>query len=312
MKGKTMFRFFWFILLVSIISAFALTSCSEADDEVRKNGDMELETMCPIEGDLGAGNHAITLEYDGMERGYEFYVPESYDSSTPTPLILNIPGFKMLPDVESSFTLLNQTADEKGFIVVYPMSFDGIWNTGIPPAIGEPGDLEDVGFIRAVMEDIPTRICADKSRVYATGMSMGASMAYRLACEATDFLTAIAPIAGALGVSCNPSRPLPVLHIHGIEDTLVPYDDGEASLQKWLELNGCKGTPEVEEFNESYCETYTDCENDTSVVLCSMTPMGHCWPGGSEDMCILFWKPYNNDLNANDYMWDFFTQYQSH
>lgn len=334
-----MFRFFLMLLLLSILSTFALASCSEADDEAPADGDMdndldneaemdgeinneeeiepeaeaepelELGPICPVEGDLGVGNHAISLKFDGMERGYEFYVPESYDPSTPTPLLLNIPGFMMKPELEADFTLLNEAAEEKGFIVVYPMSFDGIWNTGLPPTIGDPGELEDVAFIRAVMQDIPSRICADMKRVYATGMSMGASMAHRLACEATDILTAIAPVSGALGVECNPSRPIPVLYFHGIEDNLVSYELGEASVQTWLEKNGCTGEPEVEYFNESYCETYADCEGDSTVVFCSMTPMGHCWPGGSVVLCTTMWDPYNDDINANDYMWEFFKRY---
>lgn len=334
-----MFRCLSMLLLLSVLSTFSLASCSEADDEVQTDGDMdedviseseldneeiaeeeielesemepelELAPLCPVAGDLGVGNHHIELKHDGMERSYEFYVPETYDPSTPTPLLMNFPGFMMKPELEADFTLLNQSAEEKGFIVVYPMSFDGVWNTGLPPTIGDPGELEDVDFIRDVMQDIPDRICADLSRVYATGMSMGAGMAHRLACEATDILTAIAPIAGALGVDCNPSRPIPVLYFHGIEDNLVLYEKGEASVQTWLEKNGCKGTPEIEYFNESYCETYSDCEGDSSVVFCSMTPMGHCWPGGSEVLCTTLWDPYNNDIIANDYMWDFFSQY---
>lgn len=109
---------------------------------------------------------------------------------------------------------------------------------------------------------------------------------------------------------CNPGKPIPLLTFHGQEDSIVTYATGKTAVEQWIENNGCSGTvSKKEEYNQSYCEWYEDCEDGASVVFCTMTPMGHCWPSGSSSLCLPGVGPFNSDIDANDYMWKFFQQF---
>jgi polyhydroxybutyrate depolymerase len=181
-------------------------------------------------------------------------------------------------------------------------------------------DVDDVGFTRAVIEDIGGQGCIDLARVYATGMSNGGFMSHRLGCEASDVIAAIAPVAGVLGLepsACNPERAVPIIHFHGTEDMLVAYEGGglaesisvEDSIMGWADRNGCTDELEVT-FQQGMvtCETADACEDGSAVTLCTVDGGGHCWPGrpcptilGSVDL-----GETTNDISANDAMWDFF------
>src|SRR5262249_55073576 len=152
---------------------------------------------------------------------------------------------------------LNQKADKAGFIVVYP---DGtgvnktflFWNAGgiTAAAVKLPND---VAFVDKLLDDLSKVVNVDTKRVYATGMSNGAMMAYRLAAELSERIAAVAPVAGTMAVpECKPKRPVPILHFHGTEDTLVPFKginknvaalikfrSVEDSVKSWVKVNGC-------------------------------------------------------------------------
>jgi polyhydroxybutyrate depolymerase len=265
---------------------------------------------CPVPDDLGPGEHTVTLEFDGRERRYIAYVPESYDAAAPTPLVMNIHGYTSADWQQVLFSNMNPTADAHGFIVIYPNGFRNSWNAGSCCGTAADMNLDDVGFLVQVVEDSAGRLCIDRRRVYATGMSNGGYMSHRLACEASDVFAAAAPVAGALGVDdCSPPRPVPVMAFHGTEDPLVSYGDGEAAFLHWVASNGCSGPSERTVFGGSFCDTYSSCEGGAEAALCTLDPMGHCWPGGSESLCLALIGPYNDDINANEHMWEFFRRF---
>lgn len=148
------------------------------------------------DGTLDSNTTHIDLEFGGTTRSYEIHLPPSYDGTRPLPLVLNFHGFTS-------------------------SGLDQSWNAGLCCGRSATLDVDDVGFTRAIIDDISSRACVDPSRVYATGMSNGGFFSHRLACEAADVIAAVAPVAGVLGIdeeACNPARPIPIIHLHGTGD----------------------------------------------------------------------------------------------
>ena len=289
-----------------------LPSCNfvMGSSDVHRDIVVEGTGSCPQAGDLGPGEHFVQLEYDGVARDYIAYVPASYDASRHSAVILNLHGLGSKAQEQMAGSRMNDAADTLGFIAVYPNGTErpsaegNRWNSGCIIC----GEADDVGFLRVVVDDISTKLCIDSGRVYATGMSNGASMAHRLACEASDLIAGIAPVAGhiAIGVdSCTPSTPISVITYHGLEDETLDFDDyAVPTFNAWLDLNDCSGTPTQTRYGaHSTCVTYDQCDGGVRVGLCSMTPMGHCWPGGD---CVPGGEPTNDDIIASEHMWGFF------
>jgi polyhydroxybutyrate depolymerase len=285
----------------------------EADVEEDAAGDPEEEAPpadCPVPGDLGPGRHDVNLSFGGADRHYIAYVTGSYDDTVPTPLIVNMHGYSSNAWQQILFSDMNTQADSIGYIAIYPDGLNSSWNAGSCCGRSAEDDVDDVGFLKHVVEDASTRLCIDRSRVYATGMSNGGYMAHRLGCEASDVFAAVAPVAGAMGIEgCSPPRPVPIIAYHGIGDSLVAYGDGSDAIQEWLTLNGCTLDSTRTTFGDSYCDTYSSCDGGVEVALCTLDPMGHCWPGGSRALCLSFIGPYNDDIEANQHMWDFMSRF---
>lgn len=251
--------------------------------------DTAAEPMCPADG-AGAGHiAAIELEHDGVMRTYDLYIPAGTDSSAPLPLVLNFHGLGSNPGQQRLFSLMDATSDEHGFVVAYPAGVGASWNAGTCCGQASGDMVDDVGFALAVIDDVQSRTCIDPKRVYATGMSNGGFMSHRLACEAADRIAAIAPVAGVIGVpleDCAPSRPVPVLQMHGTLDILVPYAGNNVwpgaveTVEAWSVHNGCAGDP-VETFKQAdvTCTASESCDGGARTELCTIQGGGHCWPG---------------------------------
>lgn len=256
-----------------------------------------------------AGMQTVELNFDGMERSYLLYVPEGLDSAAATPLVFNFHGLTSNAAQQLAFSELNTTADAEGFIVVYPEGLSASFNAGsCCSALASPAHMaDDAGFTRAILEDLGARGCVDLRRVYSTGMSNGGYMTEYNACENADLFAAVAPVSamGLQQTDCNPARAIPMIAFNGTEDGLVPYSGSNTSVEQWLERNGCAGEAEREMHGESYCDTWSDCDDGVEVVHCTLQDMGHCWPGGA--FC-----PYgntNDDVDANTAMWAFLSRF---
>jgi polyhydroxybutyrate depolymerase len=205
---------------------------------------------------------------------------------------------------------MNTASDAHGFIALYPDGYESSWNAGLCCGAAADEGIDDVGFLEAVLDHASARLCVDRARVYATGMSNGGYMSHRLGCEAADVFAAVAPVAGGMGIAtCSPSRPVPVVAYHGTEDPLVSYDMGRSAVLGWVSRNGCSADPVRTDHGDSFCETWGGCDGGVEVVLCTLDPMGHCWPGGSDVLCLPALGAYNDDIDANEHMWTFFEGY---
>jgi polyhydroxybutyrate depolymerase len=280
---------------------------------------------------LGPGDHRRTLQIDTQTRSYLVHVPPNYDSAKPAPVVLIFHGAGMNAVLMQGFSGLNSKADEAGFVAVYPNG------TGAGPFLtfnsgGVEWELvkkqpDDVAFVARLLDDLAAVTSVDPKRVYATGMSNGGMMCYRLAAELSDRIAAVAPVAGTMAATeAKPKRPVPVLHFHGTEDRLVPYSGPdqrvpkfltfksvEDSVATWVKLNGCKEEPVVEELPDAADDgmrvtrkTYRG-ENGAEVVLVIVTGGGHTWPGRQPPFDLI--GRSTRDISATDMIWEFFTRH---
>ncbi|RMH39982.1 MAG: hypothetical protein D6689_15130 [Deltaproteobacteria bacterium] len=255
------------------------------------------------------GDDVWTIDTADGPRTARVHVPPGYDPRARTPVVLNFHGYTSTAQQQEWFSGLPAKADAAGFIAVHPQGVGNSWNGGVG-CCGDAlaMDIDDVGFVRALIDELEARLCVDPHRIYATGMSNGGYLSHRLGCDLSDRIAAIAPVAGLqTSPGCAPSRPVSVIHFHGTADTLVPYDQVAATIAGWVDRNGCAGTSTVTYANgDSTCETWSGCDQGVEVVLCTVDGGGHTWPGGAQVPGL---GKTTTDLNANDAMWALFERH---
>ena len=179
---------------------------------------------------LTPGDHRRTIHVGERERSYLLHVPHSYDGTQRLPLVLAFHGGATDASYMIRFCGLNETADRENFLAVYPNGTGELpklltWNAGNCCGYARRHNADDVGFVRAILDELAGTGMIDRRRVFATGMSNGAMMAYRLAAEMSDRIAAIAPVAGTMELDAlQPSRPVSVIHFHGTANEFVPFD----------------------------------------------------------------------------------------
>jgi len=278
---------------------------------------------------LAPGNHEVSMRHGGIARTYLVYVPPQADRGGPLPVVLNFHGGGGNARVEKSYTRMDETAAREGFIAVYPNGTGGFagrlltWNAGTCCGWAAANHIDDVGFSLALLDDLARRTSVDRSRVYATGLSNGSMMAYRLAVEASGRIAAVAGVAGAMTLpNFAPRRPMPVMHIHSVDDGRALYNGGlgpafpltntrvlhspvDAMIEKWRAFDGCPSTARVDDpirgadgapdaTHTATRYTYAPCRAGTEVVLWRLTGAGHVWPGGKQNYLRLLdccWVP---------------------
>lgn len=279
-----------------------------------------------------ARRNTRSLAVSGLTRSYVVHVPPSLDPQKPAPVVLALHGATMTGPLMAWFSGLNAKADEAGFIVVYPNGTGRrssyFWSAGHCCGEAAQNNVDDVAFVRAVLDDLATVYRIDSRRVFATGISNGAMMAYRLAAEISDRIAAVAPVAGTMACGeCRPTRPVPVLHIHGTEDEYVPFGGGKGpksisavphcsvaeTVAAWVKANGCRTDPAVEELPDLVSDgtkvTRTTCRGDAAgaeVVLITVNGGGHTWPGRPGSAAL---GRSTRNVSANDLIWAFFERH---
>lgn len=189
---------------------------------------------------LRPGNHARALEVDGRRRSYLVHVPPQHDPAMPTPVVLAFHDGGGRADHMPIFSGLNEKADKAGFIVAYPDGSGRLenmrtFNAGNCCGHAAAANIDDVAFIRHVLDDLQGIANVDRRRAFATGMSNGAMMSYRLAAELSDRIAAIAPIGGPMGTKeCRPGRAVSVMHFHGDADALAQFKGGREPRMRAL------------------------------------------------------------------------------
>lgn len=272
-----------------------------------------------------AGDTAGMLVHDGVTRTFTVHVPPGYDGSAPTPVVLMFHGGGGSADqFQSASSEMDPVADREGFVTVYPDGTGVIqtWNAGGCCGGAVRDDVDDVGFVAALLDHLEAELCVDTRRVFASGMSNGGMMSHRLACELADRIAAIAPVASVnVAATCAPSRPVPVFQIHGSSDGHVPWEGGvgcgpagvaypsvPSSIEGWRSRNGCDATT-LPGFamGDGHCDVYDGCDAET--VLCTIDGGGHSWPGGAPNAGVIDCPadgPQSTMFEASEAIWQFF------
>lgn len=276
------------------------------------------------------GDYTISFSYKDHVRWYKIHIPKKYDPTKPTPLLfaLHGGGGDMNTQAQDKFYKQISKSEAEGYVVVFPNGFSpfqsgklATWNAGGCCAQARDQKIDDVGFIREIINKVKNQLNIDSQKIFSTGMSNGGMMSYRLACELSEVFKGIAAVAGTDNTfECNPKNPISILHIHAKNDDHVLFDGGlgpkaiskaaeteftsvTKTIAKWVKINGCPETPQrVLTVKGAYCDLYSPCKSKTEVKLCVTDEGGHSWPGGE--------KPRGGGssqaISANDILWDFF------
>lgn len=231
----------------------------------------------------------------GQQRTYRVYRPSSVDPKAPAPLVLVLHGNSSTGDDMANTTQFDMTADAHSFIAVYPDGIEKSWNGDFCCEPAPTLRVDDLGFLNALIPQIEHDYTIDKKRVFMTGFSSGAIMAYRYACQGAVPLRAIAPVAGTmlLTETCNPKQPTSVLAINGTADGEVPYQGGHllpgASANDqvvpsaafvaalWGQLDSCTSPVSTNTTNPVSIARWSGCRGGVSVQLETITGAGHTW-----------------------------------
>jgi polyhydroxybutyrate depolymerase len=256
-------------------------------------------------------------------RQYKVHVPPGYNCRVPTPLLFCIHGLMqngvMLcvngsSGKDSGPRGFVDKSDKEGFVLVIPTGAGNAWNGA--GCCGN-ANLDDVALFKALVAEVSKHVNVDARKVYATGLSNGGYMSHRLACEAADVFTAVAPGAGGLsGITCTPSRPISVLNIHGTADGIVNFSNQASSVNAIAMANGCSTTTMPATVpgsgGDTTCVTRTGCPNGIEVTSCTIQGGGHVWFGdpscgtGAGAAGCAFVGANSTFFNNTDAAWEFF------
>lgn len=335
----------WWVVMVVILSVIVAVGCAAAfgfgGKKSAKNWRTEVEWIgeSADRHALRPGDYGRKIEVDGRSRFYEMHIPSSFKASRPTPVVLVFHGGGSDPGAVRYESGMDRTADREGFIVVYPGGTNKrllikdrmlMWNDGRPFKDGSYSKVDDINFVKAVLDDLSRMVSIDVKRVYACGYSNGAQFSYRLAKRLSSRIAAIAAVAGHRPVNDSfdpkPVRPISVMQFSGKQDRIGPYYGGEpafdadlktkllpveTTIQSWVSFNGCSSEPaEVNKTGNATKKRYGPCQNGTEVVFWILEDGGHTWPGGRVLPIAAVEKMglgnINRDIRASDLMWEFF------
>jgi polyhydroxybutyrate depolymerase len=279
------------------------------------------------------GRYEIHLQVGGRDRMALVHVPQNHAADKPSPLVMAIHGGgggAIFQADDDNYGLITKS-EAAGFIAVFPNGISqtgngmlATWNAGKCCARARDENVDDVGFLRALVADVGKRVSIDRQRVYAIGMSNGAMMSYRLACEASDVFHGIMAVSGTDNTQrCTPKQPVPVLHIHAQDDPLVQFNGGAGknrlfseeavtdfvsvpdSIAKWVKLDHASPKARrVLQVDGAYCDLYEATPGGAPVELCVTETGGHSWPGGNKARAE---ESPSRAISANDLMWEFFS-----
>ena len=262
-----------------------------------------------------------SLHHDGLIRSYLLYVPRHKVAAARLPLVLVLHGGASRPKDIARASEMHRIAEREGFIVAYPAGMPGgfgfTWNPG---GQANHSSADDVGFLRALIGDLCARYPVDPQRVFVAGISIGGSMAYRLACSLSQVFAAVGVVAGAMTYEdCRPAHPVSIIHIHGTADQRVPYEGGRGrftalhnnwpaisrAIDRWRAINRCEGPGEVIRLMEGLLgHRYT---GTADVELWLVDGGRHVWPGGRPRGWHWWRGRFSVPFSASEKIWHFFS-----
>jgi polyhydroxybutyrate depolymerase len=272
----------------------------------------------PAAAAFPVGSSAHVISAGGITRTYLVYRPAALPAAAPLVVMMH-GGFGSASQAEKSYHW-DAEATAGHFVVAYPDGLHRAWNTdggccGIPAQT----NVDDVGFITAMVAAIEHSIPVDATRVYATGISNGGIMAYTLACRTTIF-AAIGPDSATELGACPHPAPVSVIHIHGTADKNIPYNGGEGDgvahidgpsvpvlTARWRVIDHCR--PPVVTTAGTVTTSTASCPAGRTVELITIAGTGHQWPGAKPSLLaqtLLHTDPPSTALDATKVIWRFF------
>lgn len=289
-----------------------------------------------LPSNIHAGNYTGVLAFEGADRIFILRVPPRHDGRTPLPLVIMLHGgFGSAVNAARDYHWPAK-ADAEGFYAVFPDGLGTVqtWNATHCCGFALRNNVNDVGFIRALVAGLGNVLPIDSQRIFATGMSNGAMLAHRLGAEAADLFAAIAPVAGSIGGQIDgdspvimppiPGGPVSVIIFHGTADLNVLYNGGPTqsvvtdgrvdlpvsdAVQFWVNANQTMATPvtETSASGNVVRDFYARQGTNAEVVLFSIIGQGHAWPGGLQPFAGA--DPPSTEISATDTIWEFFTHH---
>jgi polyhydroxybutyrate depolymerase len=307
-------KIFIIIFIISISLILVLLSHNKRDD---------------LKNNLNSGDYKFTIQQGDIERYYLLHIPKSYSGDS-TSLVLSFHGGMGSAEIQKKYYGWVEKSEKEGFIVAFPNGASRLnsgklatWNAGRCCGYAVESNSDDVQYVKLIINDIKNKVNIDK--IFATGMSNGGMFSHRLACEMSDVFSAISAVAGTNVFDlCEPSQPISIMHIHGLNDNHVLFDGGcgpdcragaeteftsvADTIDNWLELNNCQDNPQrVLENENGYCDLYSNCAEGVSVKLCVAKDGGHSWPGITETPNTLErGNASSQAFSATDESWSFF------
>ena len=283
-----------------------------------------LALQCAVSNAQSVEQVRRKIDVHGVEREYLLLVPTSA-SEAPRALVFNFHGSGGTPERQLATSGFDRVAGEHGFLAVLPQGAytnsrsSRSWNADLDPA-----GVDDVALVRAIIEDVRRDYRVDPTQVYSTGFSGGARMTSMLACQLSDELAAVAPVAGIqFSEQCRPSRALPVLTFHGKADRVnhyVPNEDSapywvssvEESVRHWVEADQCNSAmPQERRLTSTVTHRVWDgCANGANVEFYLIDDGGHTWPGSALVASSERSGATNQELDASELIWQFFSRHR--
>lgn len=298
------------ILPALLAAAFLLAACTP----------VPRPDPAPTPEPMPAGTSVHTMSYDGLDRSYRVYVPTTLTEGPSTLVVMLHGGFGSAEQAELTYGWDRQ-AEEDGFIVAYPEGVARSWNGGDCCGQAVARDVDDVGFVEAVVDAVDATLGIDPQRVFAAGMSNGGILAYRLACE-SDRFAAVGAVSATMLVDCDAPAPVSVLHVQGSLDASIPPDGSPGAgtqqidgppladvIGYWATRDGCDGSLEGT-YGDAEVRSWSaqDCDAGTAVRYLEIADAGHQWPGApsSEIRDQLGGDPPSERMDATDALASFF------
>ncbi len=317
---------------------------AQAQTVVAAHSEIQLSTHClsnnqKITATLQSKCYA--MQYGGRERTLRIYASSPARGRPAMPLVFVLHGGGGTGGAMEWLTRggFNRQADAEGAVVVYPDGIGKGWNDGRSDdsvqAIKE--QVDDLGWFRALPKALAGEFNIDLTRIYATGISNGGLMSYRLACDAADVFAAVAPVAANMSVDlapiCKPARSISVAVINGTDDPVMPWGGGpvkvlwfkrgavlstSATVARLAELNHCSGMRDVGGVTDTVPNDGTSvvinaaaCAGGSEVVLYEVRGGGHTWPQGEPYLAERWVGRVSQELDATGSVWRFFKEHGS-
>ena len=285
-----------------------------------------------------SGRFTLVIRSGGFDRVAQVHIPKGFKADSKLPLVLMLHGAGGSGQYILDKDGWAAKADQERFVAVAPDGLPAfprlpkasgtnpaIWNSGQLKPNSPRAAVDDVAYLKQLLDQLKTTVTYDEQQVFVVGHSNGGMMAFRLASELSDRFTAVGAVAGLLTLeNPQPKKPLPTLCMLGSKDPLMPIDGGEVklpwgtrqykpvseSLSKWAKAIGCEEEPKViTEQDQVRKVEYPSKLNGPSLTVLYLEGHGHHWPGFKSSLSDQYVGPYSTKLNATDAMWDFFQKH---